>query len=88
MAYVIAGTCVKDELCVTACPVECIHPTHDEPDFERVPQLYINPEECIDCGACVAACPAEAIFSSGDLPFALSEFRVRNESYYTQRVTE
>lgn len=31
MAYVITDTCTKDELCVEACPVDCIHPKKDEP---------------------------------------------------------
>ncbi len=85
MAYVITDTCVKDELCVEACPVDCIHPKRDEPEFERVPQLYINPDECIDCGACVPECPAEAIFESGNLPFELAEFEVKNRGFYACR---
>lgn len=85
MAYVITDTCVKDELCVEACPVDCIHPKRDEPEFERVPQLYINPDECIDCGACVPECPAEAIFESADLPFELAEFEVKNRGFYACR---
>ena len=59
MAYVINEPCigVKDSSCVEVCPVDCIHPTPDEPDFEAAHQLYIDPEECIDCDACVEACP-------------------------------
>jgi Na+-translocating ferredoxin:NAD+ oxidoreductase RNF subunit RnfB len=26
MAYIITNTCTKDELCIDACPVDCIHP--------------------------------------------------------------
>ena len=26
MAYIITDTCTKDELCVEACPTDCIHP--------------------------------------------------------------
>jgi ferredoxin len=33
---------VKDNSCVV-CPVDCIHPTPDEPDYDRVEQLYIDP---------------------------------------------
>ena len=34
MAYVITDTCTKDELCVEACPTDCIHPKKDEEGFE------------------------------------------------------
>src|SRR4051812_39386394 len=59
MAYVIAEPCIgtKDNSCVEVCPVDCIHPTPDEPDYESVEMLYIDPNECIDCDACVEACP-------------------------------
>ena len=33
MAYVITPSCTKDELCVEACPVDCIHPKKDEEGF-------------------------------------------------------
>ena len=47
MAYVIAEPCIgtKDNSCVEVCPVDCIHPTPDEPDYEKVEMLYIDPEE-------------------------------------------
>jgi ferredoxin len=54
---------IKDASCVEVCPVDCIHPTPDEPDFDVHEQLYIDPEECIDCDACVEACPVDAITS-------------------------
>jgi NAD-dependent dihydropyrimidine dehydrogenase PreA subunit len=59
MAYVINEPCIgtKDNSCVEVCPVDCIHPTPDEPDYDEVEMLYIDPEECIDCDACVEACP-------------------------------
>ncbi len=59
MTYVINEPCIgaKDTSCVEVCPVDCIHPTPDEPGFEEAEQLYIDPEECIDCDACVEACP-------------------------------
>ena len=64
MTYVITEPCidVKDTACVDVCPVDCIHPTATEDDFENVNQLYIEPEECIDCGVCEPECPVEAIF--------------------------
>jgi NAD-dependent dihydropyrimidine dehydrogenase PreA subunit len=70
MAYVIAEPCIgtKDTTCVDVCPVDCIHPRKDEPEFKTVEKLYIDPDECIDCGACVPACPVEAIFVQEDVP--------------------
>ena len=70
MAYIITETCIgtKDSACVDVCPVDCIHPRKDEPEFETATQLYIHPDECIDCGACVPACPVEAIFAMDEVP--------------------
>ena len=48
------------------CPVDCIHPRKDEPEFAQTTMLYIHPDECIDCGACVPACPVAAIYESID----------------------
>jgi len=47
MAYVIAEPCIgtKDNSCVEVCPVDCIHPTPDEPDYDQVEMLYIDPDE-------------------------------------------
>ena len=35
MAYIICEPCIgtKDSACVDVCPVDCIHPRKDEPDF-------------------------------------------------------
>ena len=70
MTYVIAEPCIgtKDNSCVEVCPVDCIHPTPDEPDYEGVEMLHIDPEECIDCDACVEACPVDACFAEDQLP--------------------
>ena len=47
MAYVIAEPCIgtKDNSCVEVCPVDCIHPTPDEPGYDAAEMLYIDPEE-------------------------------------------
>ena len=68
MPFVISDPCIgtKDAACVDVCPVDCIHPRKDEPEFETASILYIHPEECIDCGACVPACPVAAIYDSVD----------------------
>ncbi|MCW5982902.1 MAG: ferredoxin family protein [Bryobacteraceae bacterium] len=84
MAYVIAEPCVntKDTACVDACPVDCIHPRKDEPDFEIQEMLYIEPDECIDCGACVPVCPVSAIFPLDELPDKWADYAPRNAAYY------
>ena len=68
MPFVITDPCIgtKDSACVDVCPVDCIHPRKDEPEFESAPMLFIHPDECIDCGACVPACPVSAIYDSVD----------------------
>jgi ferredoxin len=68
MPFIITDPCIgtKDTACVDVCPVDCIHPRKDEPEFEQTTMLYIHPEECIDCGACVPACPVAAIYDSPD----------------------
>ena len=84
MAYVIAEPCIgtKDTACVDVCPVDCIHPRKDEPDFEAETQLYISPVECIDCGACVPVCPVSAIFAADDLPDKWKEYEGKNSQYF------
>ncbi|MFB6892197.1 FAD-dependent oxidoreductase [Kitasatospora sp. NPDC056327] len=61
MAYAITRTCCNDASCVSVCPVNCIHPTPDEPEFGRTDLLYVDPAACIDCGACADACPVDAV---------------------------
>ncbi len=84
MTYVIAEPCIgtKDTACVEVCPVDCIHPTKDEPDFETAEQLYINPDECIDCGVCEPECPVEAIFEESEVPDKWQEYIEKNAAYY------
>ena len=82
MAYVITDTCTKDNLCVEACPVNCIHSAKDEPGFDAVPQLYVHPDECIDCGACIPVCPASSIYVLEEVPDEFSKFILVNSAYY------
>ena len=88
MAYVIAEPCIgtKDNSCVEVCPVDCIHPTPDEPDYDKVEMLYIDPEECIDCDACVEACPVDACFAEDQLPDEWAKFAGINAQYYARQV--
>jgi NAD-dependent dihydropyrimidine dehydrogenase PreA subunit len=82
MAYVIVDTCTKDNLCVDACPVDCIHPKQDEGDYEATAQLFIDPEACIDCGACIPVCPTNSIFILEELPADKADFAGKNAAYY------
>ena len=84
MAYVIAEPCIgqKDDSCVEVCPVDCIHPTPDEPDYDNVEQLYIDPEECIDCDACAIACPVDAARNEDDLTDESRHFQEKNAAYF------
>ena len=80
MTYVIAEPCVntKDTACVEVCPVDCIHPKKDEPEFEAETKLYIDPETCICCDQCVPECPVEAIYAEDDVPDEQREFIALN----------
>jgi ferredoxin len=84
LAYIICEPCIgtKDSACVDVCPVDCIHPRKDEPEFETAEMLYIHPDECIDCGACVPACPVEAIFALDETPEKWKNFIPVNAKYY------
>lgn len=84
MTYVITEPCVdtKDTACVDACPVDCIHPRPDEPNFEKETMLYIDPVECIDCGACVPECPVEAIFPADEVPEKWEQYTAINAEWY------
>ncbi|WP_326948532.1 MULTISPECIES: FAD-dependent oxidoreductase [unclassified Amycolatopsis] len=82
MAFAITQTCCADASCVSVCPVNCIHPTPDEPDFGRTEMLYVDPATCIDCGACADACPVDAIFPAGDLTGPLRAYEEINAEYY------
>ncbi len=82
MAYVITNTCTKDNHCIDSCPVNCIHPTPDEPGYAEAEQLYVNPGECIDCGACIPVCPTTSIYVLEELPAELGEFADKNAAYY------
>ena len=86
MAYVIAEPCIgtKDNSCVEVCPVDCIHPTPDEPGYDAAEMLYIDPEECIDCDACVEACPVDACFAEDQLPEEWQKYIQLNADYYRQ----
>ena len=85
MAYVIVGSCIKDDSCIEVCPVDCIHPKPGAPDFETAEQLYIDPEECIDCDACVEACPVDAIYAGAQVPEKDRESIDLNALFFAER---
>jgi ferredoxin len=84
VTYVINEPCLgeKDTSCVEVCPVDCIHPTPDEPGFAEADQLYIDPAECIDCDACVEACPVDAITAEDAVPPEWEHYIERNAAYF------
>ncbi|MTK30802.1 4Fe-4S ferredoxin [Nocardia seriolae] len=84
MPYVVTQSCCSDASCVYACPVNCIHPTPDEPDFLTAEMLYVDPQACVDCGACATACPVDAITSTKKLTAEQLPFIEINADFYRQ----
>lgn len=82
MTHVITRNCCNDASCIPVCPVDCIHPTPDEPGYGTAEMLYIDAGSCIDCGACVDACPVNAIAADFDLDEGDEPFIALNASYY------
>jgi ferredoxin/flavodoxin---NADP+ reductase len=80
--HVITQSCCSDGSCVTACPVNCIHPAPGEPGFAEAEMLYIDAGSCVDCGACVTACPADAIVPHSQLEPEQLPFLGLNADYY------
>lgn len=85
MPHVITQSCCSDGSCVYACPVNCIHPSPDEPGFATAEMLYIDPVACVDCGACVSACPVGAIAPESRLTAEQQPFVALNASFYPDR---
>ncbi|MFG1933829.1 FAD-dependent oxidoreductase [Mycobacterium sp. NPDC048908] len=85
MPHVITQSCCSDGSCVYACPVNCIHPSPDEPGFATAEMLYIDPAACVDCGACVSACPVGAIAPDTRLEPEQLPFIELNASFYPKR---
>lgn len=84
MPHIVTQSCCSDASCVYACPVNCIHPTPDEPDFLTAEMLHIDPSSCVDCGACVSACPVDAIVPKAKLTDAQLPFLQINADFYKQ----
>ncbi|HNM84712.1 MAG TPA: FAD-dependent oxidoreductase [Mycobacterium sp.] len=82
MPHVITQSCCSDGSCVYACPVNCIHPSPDEPGFATAEMLYVDPVACVDCGACVSACPVGAIVPDTKLTPEQLPFVELNAAFY------
>jgi ferredoxin--NADP+ reductase len=87
MAFAITRACCNDASCVAVCPVNCIHPTPDEPDFGTTEMLYVDPRTCIDCGACTDACPVDAIVPVDVLSGPSQAYAQINADYFEGRNT-
>jgi ferredoxin--NADP+ reductase len=87
MPHIITQSCCSDGSCVYACPVNCIHPSPDEPGFATAEMLHIDPVACVDCGACVSACPVGAIAPDSKLTTEQLPFIAINASFYPPRPT-
>ena len=87
MTFVITEPCIgtKDTACVDVCPVDCIHPTKEDPEFENSEMLFVDPAECIDCGACEPACPVEAIFEEDAVPDDQKKYIQINADYFKNK---
>jgi ferredoxin--NADP+ reductase len=80
--HVITQTCCNDASCVPVCPVNCIHPTPEEPEYLTAEMLFIDPDVCIDCGACIDACPVQAITPDYELEPPQEAFAEVNAQWY------
>lgn len=82
MAYAITQSCCTDTACVSACPVNCIHPAPGEPGFGSTDILHVDPGACIDCGACADACPVDAVLPVDQLSGPQAVYAERNRQYF------
>ncbi|GAB2929973.1 FAD-dependent oxidoreductase [Rhodococcus aerolatus] len=85
MAFVITQSCCNDASCLSVCPVNCIHPTPDEPDFGTTDLLHVDPRACIDCGACADACPVDAVVAAPRLRADQAGYAAINADYFADR---
>ncbi|MCW4355194.1 FAD-dependent oxidoreductase [Hoyosella sp. YIM 151337] len=88
MPHVITQSCCNDGSCVSACPVNCIHPGPNDPRFGTSQMLYIDPAGCIDCGACLTACPVDAIKPDRRLTADEAVFAHVNADYFEENPHE
>jgi ferredoxin/flavodoxin---NADP+ reductase len=82
MTFLITQRCCSDASCISECPVDCIRPRPEDPEYRTTEMLYIDPDTCIDCGACADACPVDAIYSEYDVPESMSRYLDINRDYF------
>jgi ferredoxin--NADP+ reductase len=82
MAYVVTQNCCNDATCVAVCPVNCIHPTPEEREYQSTEMLYIDAGSCIDCGACADVCPVDAIVPEDALTERTARYLEINAEYF------
>lgn len=81
--------CVSCELCVRACPVQCIElQSHREAGKKiKVLDVYnLDATWCMYCGLCVEACPFDALAMSDQ--YELADYELRNLIYDKDRLAE
>src|SRR5690554_7639821 len=80
--------CVSCELCVRACPVDCIElQAHRGPDRKKVLNVYnIDSTWCMYCGLCVEACPFDALAMSDQ--FELASYDLPSLVYNMDQLAE
>ena len=81
--------CTSCELCVRACPVQCIElESHREPGRKlKVLDVYnLDATWCMYCGLCVEACPFDALAMSDQ--YELADYELSNLVFDRDRLAE
>lgn len=78
MTHIITSLCLRDNGCMSVCPVECIQAGTP---VEQWPTYYIDAGTCIDCGACIPECPFHAIYPEEEVP---SAYQAKGDEFFNQ----
>lgn len=80
--------CTSCEMCVKACPVQCIElVSHRGEDRKKVLDVYnLDATWCMYCGLCVEACPFDALAMSDQ--YELADYDLRNLVFDKERLLE
>ena len=76
MTHIITSLCLRDNGCMSVCPVECIQAGTP---VEQWPTYYIDAGTCIDCGACIPECPFHAIYPEEEVP---SAYQAKGDEFF------
>ena len=87
MTYVIAEPCIgtKDNSCVEVCPVDCIHPTPDEPDYDERGDAPHRPGRVHRLRRLRRGMPVDACFAEDQLPSEWEKYVQLNADYFANR---